>query len=228
MASNAAPRVARAPLNEIIRSDGKSSPAGEAPAIAAKYAANYDRDGNAYRSARFPEKIEFVDRRDRMHIYGRPSEFTVRAMVETAKERGWESLEVQGPNPVWKSMVYVEAAKRAIEVKGYQPSDKDNAKVERHNVREEAKQNPMVQAFAAATTAKQQTAAVKKFPELGAAFALQKALQTAVSKSGASQDDQQSTMDRANDRISRALHQGKDLPQLEVRTQLQINEVERD
>lgn len=223
--------AAQRQLNEIVRTDGKSSPKGQ-DGIAERYASNFHRDGNSYRSARFPEKIEFVDRKDRMHIYGKASDFTVRAMVETAKERGWESLEVRGRNPVFKSMVFVEATVRGIPVTGHQASAKDLEAIERRQVREAARANPVVQAFVNANTAKARDAAIKAHPELKEAFAAQAIAMSAIKQSGADAKDQQDLQDRVNDKIARAIHQGKPMPTMEVRTQHQLveqsNDQERD
>lgn len=219
--------AAQRQLNEIARTDGKSSPQGQ-EGIAERYASNFHRDGNAYRSARFPDKIEFVDRKDRMHIYGKANDFTVRAMVETAKERGWESMEVRGRNPVFKSMAYVEATSRGIAVKGYQPSQKDLEAVERRQVREAARANPAVQAFMGAATAKARDAAIKQFPVLKDAFAAQALAANAIKQSGATAADQQDLQDRVNDKIARAIHQGKAMPQMEIRTQHQVVEQSAD
>lgn len=225
MASSASSAASRQ-NTEMVRTDGKSS--GNDKGIASKYADNYIQDGNAYRSVRYPEKIEFVDRKDRMMIFGKANEFTVRAMVETAKERGWESMDVRGRNPVFKSMAYVEGTVRGIQVTGHQPSQKDLAAIERRQTREEAKANPLVQAFVGAKTPKARETAISQYPQLKEAFAAQALAQAAVKSSGALPQAQQDLMDRVNDRISRALHQGLAMPQLEVRTQHQIQEVERD
>jgi len=223
-----AEHAGHAPRNEIIRSDGKTwEGEGSAP-IAPKYASNFLKDGNAWRSSRFPDKIEFIDRKDTMHTFGKPNDFTVRAMVETAKERGWESLQVKGANPKWKSMVYIEATSRGIDVKGYQPTTFDKEALERRQLRSEAHQNPVVQAFLGAETAKQQQAAVKKFPQLADAFAVRQGLQAHIKATGLGQDDQKSLIGKANDKIARAIHLDKELPKLEVRTKVDINEVERD
>ena len=223
--------AAQRQLNEIARTDGKTSPQGQ-EGIAERFAGNFHRDGNAYRSAKFTDKIEFVDRKDRMHIYGKASDFTVRAMVETAKERGWESLEVRGRNPVFKSMVYVEATTRGIAVKGHQPSQKDQEAVERRQVREASRANPVVQAFLNANTAKARDTAIKAHPELKEAFAAQAIAMNAIKQSGADAKDQQDLQDRVNDKIARAIHQGKPMPTMEVRTQHQLveqnNDQERD
>lgn len=213
--------------NEIVRTDGKSSTV-EHQGVAEKYAASFTRDGNAYRSARFPEKIEFIDRKDRMISFGKANEFTVRAMAETALQRGWEKMDVRGNNSVFKSMAYVEGTVRGIEVTGHKPNDKDLQAIARRQVREAARANPVVQAFAAAKTTKAQAAAVKQFPELKEAFEARAAAQKLVKSSGASADDQQDLMNRVNDKIARAIHEGKPMPQMEVKTQVQLHEVERD
>ena len=219
----AAPRQ----LNELVRTDGATSPAG-AQGISSKYASSFLQDGNVYRSAKFQDKIEFIDRKDRLATFGRVSDFTVRAMVDTAIERGWKSFDVRGTNPVFKSMAYVEGTVRGVEVTGHKPNDKDLQAIDRRQTREAARANPVVQAFAAAKTVKEQNAAIKQYPELTAAFDARNAAQKMVKASGASVEDQTDLMNRVNDKIARAVHEGKPMPQYEVKTQVQLHEVERE
>ncbi|KOB09319.1 hypothetical protein AE923_08875 [Xanthomonas arboricola] len=213
--------------NEIARNDGQSSPAGELP-ISSKYAHNYLQDGNAYRSSKFPERLEFVDRKDRMLTFGRANQFNVRAMVDTAMERGWTSMDVRGNNPVFKSMAYVEATTRGIAVTGYQPNAKDHEAVERRSTREAANANPKVQAFMAAGTAAQQKAAIKQYPELKDAFAAQAVGQAAVKAAAPNEADRQQLLGALNDKIARRIHTGEPMPQIQVRSQHQLQEIERE
>src|SRR5690554_4258962 len=109
--SGARSPVRKQPLNEIIRSDGaKGRPSTEIPEHVAKH---YVQDGRAYKSAYRPDKIEFVDRGDRIHAYKPVSTFTMRAMADIAEARGWKSLEVTGTTQ-FKQGMYVEAASKKV------------------------------------------------------------------------------------------------------------------
>lgn len=216
-------------LNEIVRTDGNVSPRNDGPLpIAAKYAEHFHRDGQALRSAMFPEKIEFIDRNERMHAYGKANPFTVRAMVETAQERGWKSLEVRGKNPVFKSMVFVEATTRGIPVSGYNATEKDKEALARRESRQAALADPKVQAFLEAQTNKQQKSAVADYPELEPAFAARAAGLAVIAASVSSQEDQADLAGALNDKLARKIHAGEPMPAIEVRSQHQLQEVERE
>lgn len=201
-------------LNEIRRADGGER---EAPdrSIPEHLRPHYHQDGNAFRSAHRNDKIEFVDRGNRMHAYRPASTFTVRALAQIAEQRGFSAVEVTGDNQ-FKSRAYVELASRNIDVKGYEATDKDREILQRREDRKEAKDNPKVQAFTAAQDKKSVTAAVKKYPELKEAFATR----AAIDKMAEGIDNERGRMNwqgAMQDRLAIAIHRGDKLPEVKLR-----------
>jgi Large polyvalent protein-associated domain 7 len=202
-------------LNEIIR--GEKSEQAPKDSLPSNLTKHFHKDGNSYRSAAFPEKIELVDRGNRMHAYRPVSSFTVSALAQTAQDRGWKSLNVTG-DLKFKQRLYVEASDRGISVKGYQPTQKDADILLRRSHRREAEDNPKVQAFSNATKFSQIKAAVKQFPDLAEAFVAK----AAIEKQAATIDDPKaarSFADRLNDRLTIAIHRGEPIAKLELRDQ---------
>lgn len=209
--SGAKSPVRKQPLNEIIRSDGaKGRPSTEIPDHIAKH---YVQDGRAYKSAYRPDKIEFVDRGDRMHAYKPVSTFTMRAMTEIAEARGWKSMEVTGVDK-FKQGIYVEAASRNMQVsKGYAPTDRDSEILQRREDRKAAEHNPMVKAYLEADTIKAKNAAVKDYPQLKEAFNETKKAE-AVAESIDSKKAASNFVGRYKDSVAIALHTGRDIPKV--------------
>ncbi|MCZ2134598.1 MAG: hypothetical protein LC098_04095 [Burkholderiales bacterium] len=200
-------------LNEIIRADAaQGAPDRTMPQEVGKH---YHKDGNAMRSAYIPDKIEFVDRGNRMHAYFPVSSFTVRSMVEVAEARGWKEMEVTGAAKFQQS-IYIEAAQRGIGVKGYEPTQKDAEILQRREDRKAAQDNPMVQAFAHAESAKDRATAVKEYPKLKDAFAVEAAAKAFAEEKIDSKKAATNFVDRIRDNIAIALHTGKELPKVEI------------
>ena len=202
-------------LNEIIR--GEKSEQAPKDGLPPNLTKHFHKDGNSYRSAMFPEKIELVDRGNRMHAYRPVSSFTVSALAQTAEDRGWKSLNVSG-DLKFKQRMYVEAADRGILVKGYEPTQKDAEILLRRADRRAAQDNPKVQLFLSATTPALQKAAVKQSPELKEAFVAR----VAIAKQAATIEDPKaakSFADRLNDRLTIAIHRGEPIAKLELRDQ---------
>lgn len=209
--SGAKSPVRKQPLNEIIRSDGaKGRPSTEIPDHVAKH---YVQDGRAYKSAYRQDKIEFIDRGDRMHAYKPVSTFTMRAMADIAEARGWKSLEVTGSDK-FKQGIYVEAASKNLQVsKGYTPTDRDSEILQRREDRKAAEQNPMVKAYMEADTVKAKNAAVKEHPQLKEAFNETKKAE-AIAASIDSKKAAANFVGRFKDSVAIALHTGKELPKV--------------
>lgn len=203
--------VRKQPLNEIIRSDGaKGRPSSEIPEHISQH---YVQDGRAYKSAYRQDKIEFIDRGDRLHAYKPVSTFTMRAMAEIAEHRGWKSMEVTGV-PQFKQGIYVEAASRNMQVsKGYEPTERDGEILQRRQDRKAAEQNPMVKAYLEADTVKAKNAAVKQYPELKEAFNETKKAET-VAESIDSKRAAANFVGRYKDSVAIALHTGREIPKV--------------
>jgi len=205
--SNAAPRV----LNEMTRTDAgpvqRTIPDHVAP--------HYRLEGNAFHSAYRPDKIDFIDRGNRMHAHQPVSTFTVRSMVEIAEARGWKGMDVSGSEP-FRQSAYVEASSRGLEVKGYSPTEKDAAILQRREDRKAAVDNPLVQAFLEADSKKSRDDAIKAYPALKNAFAVEAASQAFATEKIDSKRGAQNFVERMRDSIAIALHTGRDLPDVQV------------
>lgn len=209
-----APSAARLPLNEVRRTDAgvREAPSRDIPAALQPH---YHQDGNAYRSAHRNDKIEFVDRGHRMHAYRPVSQFTARALAQIAESRQWQQAEITGDKK-FQSQAYVELKARGIEVAGYQPTEKDQEILQRREDRVAARANPAVQAFAAATTAKAQSAAAKKYPELKEAFAVRAAI-SKVAEQIPDPKGRENWQGAMTDRLTLAIHRREPMPEVKLR-----------
>jgi hypothetical protein len=209
------PSAPRRPLNEIRRTENVQGPPDRSMPESIKQ--HYHQDGNAFRSAYQPDKLEFVDRGSRMHAYNPVSTFTTRAMAEIADKRGWKEIEITG-NAKFQQSMYVEAASRGIAVRGYEPTQKDAEVLQRRADRKDAASNPMVQAFTSAETDKDRKAAVKQYPALKEAFAVEAQARSFAEEKIDSKKAAQAFVDRTRDNIALALHRGQEI---KLKTDLQ-------
>lgn len=209
------PRGRSLPLNELRRSDGldQGAPDRSFPEPLRKH---YHQDGAAYRSAHQPDKIEFVDRGNRMHAYRPVSTFTIRSLVQVAEARGWKAIDLSGDGK-FRSRAYVEAASRGMEVSGYTPSEKDQQILQNRADRKAAQANPLVVAFTQARTEKDVAAAAKAYPQLTEAFAVRTAIEKQADAAIADPKGRANWVGAMTDRLVLALHRGEKLPELKVR-----------
>lgn len=206
--------VTKRPLNEIRRIGGE--PGSPDRTIPDHLKPHYHQDGNAFRSAYRPDRIEFVDRGTRMHAYSPISTFTTRALIEIAQARGWNEIEVTGSQKFQQS-VYVEAASRNLDVRGYTPTEKDAEILQHRAERRDAGKNPMVQAFLQAESKKDREAAIKQYPQLKAAFAADAAAKAVAEAKIDSKKGTEHFIGRFRDSIAIALHTGRALPAAELK-----------
>lgn len=77
----------------------------------------------------FPdETLAFLDKGESLKARAEHKE-VVKAIVAIAEARGWDKLTVRG-SEAFRRAVFIEAAERGIEVKGYKPSEVERAKLE--------------------------------------------------------------------------------------------------
>ncbi|HKZ09367.1 MAG TPA: LPD7 domain-containing protein [Rhodanobacteraceae bacterium] len=208
--------VNKRPLNEIRRIGGEQGSPDRT--IPEHLKPHYHQDGNAFRSAYRPDRIEFVDRGSRMHAYYPISTFTTRALVEIAQARGWKEIEVTGSKQFQQS-IYVEATSKSLGVRGYEPTQKDAEILQRRAERRESEKNPIVQAFLHAESKKDRDDAVKKYPELKAAFLADAAAKAVAEAKIDSKKAAEIFVSRFRDSIAIALHTGRTLPTAEVKAE---------
>jgi hypothetical protein len=208
--------VSKRPLNEIRRIGGEQGSPDRT--IPEHLKPHYHQDGNAFRSAYRPDRIEFVDRGSRMHAYYPISTFTTRALIDIAQARGWKEIEVTGSKQFQQS-IYVEATSKSLGVRGYEPTQKDAEILQRRAERRESEKNPMVQAFLHAESKKDRDDAVKKYPELKAAFLADAAAKAVAEAKIDSKKAAEIFVSRFRDSIAIALHTGRALPAAEVKAE---------
>lgn len=141
----------------------------------------------------FPDRSPaFVDRGAKLATRGEHPE-VVAALIEIARERGWNSVTVKGTE-TFRRAAWMEAARNGLQVTGYKPSDLDLAQLDQREpknlvepsaVREQAttpstsldkpadrREDPGVTEKLAAFAKDRPTLAVKKYPDLVQAYAL--------------------------------------------------------
>lgn len=84
--------------------------------------------------------IAFEDRKNTLHT-SREDEKTIKAMVEVASSKNWQSITLKGTEE-FKQKAWLEASLRGIDVKGYQPNEQDLATLKAKQ--EERTQNQIV------------------------------------------------------------------------------------
>lgn len=82
----------------------------------------YDQEGNTYTN-RWNKEHQWVDKTDRIETNTRDAN-TVSDIVRVAEARGWDDIKVNGSED-FRRQVYLEAAKRGMSVRGYQPTQQD-------------------------------------------------------------------------------------------------------
>jgi hypothetical protein len=142
----------------------------------------------------FPDRSPaFVDRGAKLATRGEHPE-VVRALVEIAKERGWDSVTVKG-SEAFRRAAWMEAARNGMQIAGYKPTDLDlaqlkqrepNNSIEPAPVRDQGPTHPVPLAKSdeekrtdraleeklSAFINDRPTLVVKKYPELVQAYAL--------------------------------------------------------
>lgn len=137
----------------------------------------------------FPDRSPaFVDRGVRLATRGEHPE-VVKALVEIAKERDWNSITVKG-SEAFRRAAWMEAVRNGLHVTGYKPTELDLAQVnqrepangiergplrEKEYVQSSPQQEPVDQALKEKLSAfanERPTLVVKRYPELVQAYAL--------------------------------------------------------
>jgi hypothetical protein len=137
----------------------------------------------------FPDRSPaFVDRGARLATRGEHPEVLV-ALVEIARERGWDSITVKGKES-FRRAAWIEAARNGLQVAGYKPTELDLAQlnqrepanlIEPGTLREQERSNrtslakPVDQVLSEKLSAfanDKPTLVVKKYPDLVQAYAM--------------------------------------------------------
>lgn len=163
----------------------------------------------------------FVDKGSKLQTDKAVDPGTIRAMVDVAEHRGWDSIKVSG-DAAFRRSVYFEAASRGLAVQGYTPTEAERvsaaAAAERAGKVNRIEHNPVATAFLSAKTPEDQKTAAKAHPELRQAFALEAAFRS-FSQQRLAPGAHEAFVARQRDNIAIDLSQGKALPAVSVRAE---------
>ena len=189
-------------------------------ALPESFVGRYVKSGDKWVEAGNAQHVILVDKGAKLQV---PREFdaeSVKATVDVADARGWGSMKVSGDEK-FRQAVYLEAASRGIEVKGYNPTE-----AERKWAADNAAKNPRTQnmamesdvakSFHAARTPAERRQAAEQHPELKKAFAIEAAY-SQLAKQIQGRSGQDAFMARMRDNIATDLAQGRELADVRLR-----------
>lgn len=190
----------------------------------------YQVKGNKYLDPDRDSRIAFVDHGNKLQTGHGFDGRDIRAMVDVAEARGWDSMKVTG-DPEFRRAIWHEAAARGIDVKGYNPSESEiaaaRAKAEASGKLNRIELNPSAKAYLEASDRSSRSAAAKQHPELKAAFALEAAMAKFASTS-LRPDSRETFLQRQRENIAKDLSAGKPLPEVELRrSRQQLKDLDR-
>ena len=188
-------------------------------ALPESFAGRYVKNGDKWVEAGNAAHVIVVDKGSKLQV---PREFdaeSVKAAVDLAEARGWSSMKVAGDQK-FRQALYIEAASRGIEVKGYTPNEAERkwtaenaAKHQRTNL---VMENNVAKAFHDARTPAERRDAAEKHPELKKAFAIEAAY-SQLAKQIQGKGGQDAFMARMRDNIATDLAQGRELADVRLR-----------
>lgn len=76
-----------------------------------------------------PDKVAFTEKNDKL-IANDNNPALIKSMLEVAESKGWESVTISGEKE-FKREAWLEAKARGLDVKGYEPNQQDERKLER-------------------------------------------------------------------------------------------------
>lgn len=161
----------------------------------------YKKIGNKYYLAENTKTLAFEDKGNRLETKSN-SESTAETMVKIAYARGWDEIKVTGTE-TFKKEAWLIAASMGMSVKGYTPSEPDKAQLLNKTKSEAFVSEPI-------------TEAVKKYPELANAAAIQAAINEKTKKDGLTVEQRKIVDRRINENITKNIEKGT-LPTIKLR-----------
>lgn len=208
-----------------VQSDEVFSPAEDdrKPIVPQEVAAKYLKVGDKYHFQRNPEAVAFRDRGSKLETQTN-SAAVADSMVRIAQARGWDEIRVTG-SETFKREVWMEAAARGMQVRGYSPTDADKARLAAIQSKDEFRGRENVNTVTGKKTHEQRMvdafknerpeAAMQKYPELAGAYAGVEAARRKVDQERLSVEQAKVVMDRLNKNALNAIERGH-VPKINV------------
>lgn len=215
------------------------------PVLPPEVEREYVNVGSKYYSQKNPEVEAFEDKGNKLQTRSN-SEQVASNLVKIAEARGWDEIKVSGTE-TFRREVWMEAAARGMEVKGYTPSEQDKASLAakvkgmsantvengktaeavkeetdfrgRENEKGADKAKSIEQQRAESFKKDSREDALKKFPELSGAYAAQAAMNKKMDADGLTQTQKQYAQQKINEKIAKSIETGK-IPEAQRRQEV--------
>ena len=187
----------------------------------------YLRVGDKFYHPSNTDMVAFEDKGNRLETKAN-SENIARSMVRIAEARGWDEIKVSGSES-FRKQVWLEAAARDMDVKGYTPTETDKAllakrlseseasKVAKEDKPSRARENTMAESFAKDSPAE----AVKKYPELAGAAAALAVIDKKAEADGLTPAQRAVVAARAHQNVANSIERG-DIPEVKLRQEVEV------
>jgi len=204
----------------------------------------YIHVGNKFYHAKNTDLVAFEDKGNKLETRSN-SETIAESMVRIAEARGWDELKVSG-SEAFRREVWLAAAARGMQVKGYTPTDMDKAalaKLMRHmqankvEINEKNHDNanlpPEKRGLFSPKTGRAEAFrdspvdAVKKHPELAGAAAAIAAIEKKVQADGLSAEQRSVVMGRVRENFVNNIERGQ-IPEIKVKENMEVKHETRE
>lgn len=163
--------------------------------------AKYRKVGNKYYLAENTKSLAFEDKGNRLETKSN-NESTAETMVKIAYSRGWDEIKVSGTE-TFKKEAWLAAASMGMSVKGYNPTEQDKVQL-------------LNKAKSKAFSSEPTIEAVKKYPELANAAAIQAAINEKTKSDGLTPEQKNIVNKRINENIAKNIEKGT-LPTIKLK-----------
>lgn len=197
----------------------------------------YIRVGERFYSPNNTEQVAFEDKGNKLETKSN-SENVAESMVRIAEARGWDEIKVSGTE-TFRKEVWIEAASRGMQVKGYIPTEQDKAElanrtrqadttVEKENKPFRARENEgrestldqrRANSFANETPAD----SAKRYPELAGAAAVHAATSKQAVADGLTPDQRAIVSARVHQNLVNSIERGE-LPEVKIKDEVEVKQ----
>lgn len=197
------------------------------PVVPPEVEKQYLRVGDKFYHASNTDMVAFEDKGNRLETKTN-SEAIARSMVRIAEARGWDEIKVSGSES-FRRQVWLEAAARDMDVRGYTPTETDKAllakrlseseasKLAKENKPFRARENAMAESFAKDSPAE----AVKKYPELAGAAATLAVIDKKAEADGLTPTQRAVVAARVHQNVANSIERG-DIPEVKLRQEVEV------
>ena len=203
------------------------------PTVPPEIEARYRREGDKFYHPKNAAEVAFEDKGNKLETKSN-SENVAESMVRIAEARGWDEIKVSGTE-TFRKEVWIEAASRGMQIKGYRPTEQDKAElaqrtrqvdtpVERENKPFRARENDDENQRRANTFSNESPAeAVKLHPELAGAAAVLMATSKQAAADGLNPAQRAIVSARVHQNVVNSIERGE-LPEVKIKDEVEIKQ----